>query len=287
MHHKPKTFEEYERGQFDLVLMTCRELSTVLGDFVDEIVIVGGLVPTLIIDQANLSDGVDPHVGTMDIDLGLSVAVYDDQLYQNITDRLRQRGFGPDVNDKGNPTSQRWFVDVHGAKVTVDFLIPAENDDKRKPRRFRNLEKDFAALPTDGLMLAFEDSIEVSLSGPTTRGEMVTDKRMRVCGPGAYIVLKSIAFANGGENKDAYDLFYTIRNFGSGPEDVAKRFLALGSNEYCERAILTLKNDFCGINSVGVRRAAAFLLGETADDDDLNAEIMAYFVGFVASCERR
>ncbi len=44
-----------------------------------------------------------------------------------------------------------------------------------------------------------------------------------MCGPGAYVVLKSLAFRSRGENKDAHDLYYLVRNYGTGIEDVASR----------------------------------------------------------------
>lgn len=286
MQIKPKTIAGYESGQVELVLMTCRYISTILGDFTEETVIVGGLVPSLIIDQANLPDGVEPHAGTMDLDIGLSIAVYDDQLYQNITERLRGAGFHPDKNEKGNPTNQRWQITKAEGKVTIDFLIPATEEDKGKIRRFKNLEKDFAALPTDGLMLAFADYIEILLDGPTIRGEIIENRKIRVCGPGAYIVLKAIAFENRGENKDAYDLFYTIRNYGNGPDDVAERFLALGANENCERALRILRENFLRIDAVGVIRAMKFLRGEDAEDEELQAEVMGFVNRFVENCER-
>ena len=78
MQSKPKNITGYESEQVELVLITCRYVSTILGDFMDEIVIVGGLVPLLIIEQSNLPEGVEPHAGTMDLDIGLSLAVYDD-----------------------------------------------------------------------------------------------------------------------------------------------------------------------------------------------------------------
>lgn len=282
MQSKPKIITGYESDQVELVLMTCRYVSTILGDFMDEIVIVGGLVPSLIIDQSNLPEGVEPHAGTMDLDIGLSLAVYDDQLYQNITERLRGAGFSPDTNEKGNPTNQRWQINNQAGKVTIDFLIPATEEDIGKIRRFKNLEKDFAALPADGLMLAFADFVEVVLNGPTIKGEMVENRKIRVCGPGAFVVLKAIAFENRGENKDAYDLFYTIRNYGAaGPDEVAERFLSLGSNEYCDRAVAVLKENFLKTGHVGARRTAEFLLGVDADDEDLQTEVVGFVGRFV------
>ena len=286
MQSKPKIITGYESEQVELVLMTCRYVSTILGDFMDEIVIVGGLVPSLIIDQSNLPEGVEPHAGTMDLDIGLSLAVYDDQLYQNITERLRGAGFSPDTNEKGNPTNQRWQINNQAGKVTIDFLIPATEEDIGKIRRFKNLEKDFAALLADGLMLAFTDFVEVILNGPTIKGEMVENRKIRVCGPGAFVVLKAIAFENRGENKDAYDLFYMIRNYGAGPDEVAERFLSLGSNEHCDRAVAIVKENFLKIGHVGASRAAEFLLGEDADDEDLQAEVVGFVGRFVDKVSR-
>lgn len=61
MQIKPRTISGYESEQVELVLMTCRYFSTILGDFLDEIVIVGGLVPLLNIDQSDLPEGVEPQ----------------------------------------------------------------------------------------------------------------------------------------------------------------------------------------------------------------------------------
>jgi hypothetical protein len=265
--------------------MTCRYICTILGDFTEDIVIVGGLVPSLLIDQSNLPEGVEPHAGTMDLDIGLSLAVLDDKLYQSITERLRGHGFEPDENEKGNQTSQRWRISAGAGRVTIDFLIPPSDRDDRTAR-IKHIEDDFAALVAEGLMLSFEDFIEVTLSGPTIKGEVIENRRIRVCGPGAYIVLKAFALNNRGEPKDAYDLFYTIRNYGSGPEDVAARFRALGENEHCERALNILKENFLKIDAVGVLRAMKFLLGEDAEDEDVQAEVMGFVSRFVEICEQ-
>ena len=43
-----------------------------LGDLLDEIVVVGGLAPYLLVDQENLPVGMEPHAGTMDLGLILT-----------------------------------------------------------------------------------------------------------------------------------------------------------------------------------------------------------------------
>jgi len=45
---------------------------------------VGGLVPSLLIDQQNLPANVTPHVGTLDLDLGLAFALVGEPRYQEV-----------------------------------------------------------------------------------------------------------------------------------------------------------------------------------------------------------
>jgi hypothetical protein len=94
---------------------------------------------------------------------------------------------------------------------------------------------------------------------------------VKVCGPGAFVVLKALAFTSRGENKDAYDLYYLVRNYGTGPEDVAKQLLSLGEDPQCREAIDIVRRDFLDVRSVGVMRATAFIRGDGILDDDVQA----------------
>jgi hypothetical protein len=57
----------------------------------DELVVVGGLAPSLLIDQEKLPQGVDAHAGTMDLDIGLDLALLDKGRYETLTERLQIR----------------------------------------------------------------------------------------------------------------------------------------------------------------------------------------------------
>jgi len=120
-------------------------------------VVVGGLVPSLLIPDESLPAGEDVHIGTMDLDLGLSLAILDRKRYEDLTQRLHRSGFKPDENEEGNTTLQRWKVRTSsGLNVNVDFLIPPSRDTD-KGGDLRHIEKDFAAVITPGLRLAFQD----------------------------------------------------------------------------------------------------------------------------------
>ena len=68
MTDKPTTAAGYGGGQTELVRATCLCAATKLGDIMDELVVVGGLVPSLLVEQEDLPAGADSHVGTMDLD---------------------------------------------------------------------------------------------------------------------------------------------------------------------------------------------------------------------------
>ncbi|MEW6071301.1 MAG: hypothetical protein AB1726_01730, partial [Planctomycetota bacterium] len=57
---------------------TCLHVATVIGDMTDDIVLVGGLVPSLIVAQGSLPSGAERHVGTMDVDVGLALGLLDE-----------------------------------------------------------------------------------------------------------------------------------------------------------------------------------------------------------------
>lgn len=270
---KPTTRDGYLPEQLEQVRSTCLYVATFLGDLRDDLVVIGGLVPSLIIDQGTLPEGADAHVGTMDLDVGLTVALLDEGRYRELTERLRCAGFEPDANEAGNLTRQRWRLRELPA-LTVDFLIPPSREGDRGGR-LRHIERDFAALIAPGLSLAFQDRIEVHLDGRTILGERAS-RKIWVCGPGAYVVLKALAFDLRGENKDAYDLFYVLRNYGGGPADVAVALRPLRGTPEADEAVAILRRDFTDTDGVGPRRVAAFLAGGV--DESVQGDVVA-FVG--------
>jgi Nucleotidyl transferase AbiEii toxin, Type IV TA system len=274
---KPSRASGYDRGYIHHVRSTCLYVATKLGDLIDDVVVIGGLVPSLLIDQQGMLSSDDLHVGTLDLDVGLALAVFDEQRYAALTERLRQAGFSPDQNDQGQLTRQRWKIDGD-VRVTVDFLIaPSLPGDK--PGTLRNIEKDFAAIIAPGLHLAFADRERIRLKGHTLFGETAT-RDIWVAGPGAFVILKALAFRLRGENKDAYDLFYLLRHLGAGLADIVRRLGPHAHDPVAREALAMLREDFAEIDSVGPRRVAEFLLG--TPDDVLQADARGLVLDFLA-----
>jgi hypothetical protein len=271
MAEKPKHASEYKSEHVELVRATCLYVATKLGDMMEDLIIIGGLVPSLIIDQEALADDLERHVGTMDLDVGLQLALLNEGRYRELSQRLRDADFKMDTNDAGKPTRQRWAI-ANAGTVTVDFLIPPSREGDR-PGRLRDLEADFAAIVAPGLRSAFRDRKRVTLQGTTLFGEQAT-REVWVSDAGAYVVLKALAFDSRGENKDAYDLFYVVRNYGGGVDDVAAKLRPLLDDAEAQRALEILRRDFSTHDAVGPMRVAAFVTG--GKDEALQADVVGF-----------
>lgn len=282
MPEKPRQASDYGGPQADLVRQTCLYFATRFGDFLDQMVVVGGLVPSLLIDQNRVPAGQAVHAGTLDLDVGLSLGLLNEERYRAVTGRLRESEFTPDVNPQGSRTRQRWRA-PGDAGVTVDFLIP-QTDDNVRGGTLQNIEGDFAAVVTPGLELAFSDIEHVQVTGTTILGESVT-RTIPVCGPGAYVVLKALAFSVRGTRKDAYDLDYVLRSYGNGIEDVALRLVRLLPSPHVESALETLRNDFTSHDALGPLAVARFVAGDA--DDDIQADVVGSTLALLAAMDGR
>jgi hypothetical protein len=284
---KPRDRSGYSHEETEQVKSACLTVAVTLGALMDDLCIVGGLVPSLLIDG---QIGPDPdtgdlHPGTNDLDVGLAIGLLNDEQYTEISRRLSQEDFEPDCNEAGNLTPQRWKLANGG--VTVDFLMPPIPGAVRGGR-VHHLEGNFGALITPGLELAFDERQEVSMDGFTLKGE-ATHREIPVCGPGAFTVLKSLAFADRAEPKDAYDMIYVLRRWPKGVRDIANRLAAHATKhrDVVEDALRKLANDFRTPQSIGPRRAAAF---EGNQGDDLTAaaaDAHGYVDDLLRACQER
>jgi hypothetical protein len=121
----------------------------------------------------------------------------------------------------------------------------------------------------------------VTLAGLTIAGEKAS-REIRVCGAGAYVVLKALAFRIRGENKDAYDLFYLLRNYGKGVGDVAELLRPLLADESAQKALAHLREDFLDPDGIGPRRVAEFLYGRP--DPETQADTVGFVRALLDAC---
>ena len=278
MAEKNRTKNDYPKDSIQLVKAGLLFVAVKLGDLLNEIIVVGGVVPSLLIDQAKAQE---PHVGTTDLDLGLSLSVLDEEKYRDISGRLRDAGFKAATKSDGKIVRQTWEMTGKLGRITIDFLIP--RSDKADPKRLlQDLEKDFGAIRTRGLELAFVDRRSVELDGPTIEGDRAK-RTVQVAGLGAMLVLKAFAFDNRGAEKDAYDIYYLLHELGV---DAAVEALnrCLADKDHAtdvKDALALLKRDCSDLDGVGAGSVARFM------NDEANEDLRADVVGAVGAVVRR
>jgi hypothetical protein len=268
MAEKNRTKLDYHQDSTALVKAGLLFVAVKLGDLLDEIVVVGGVVPSLLVDQRTAGQ---QHVGTTDLDLALSLSVLSEEKYRDISGRLRDAGFAPFKKGDGKIVRQTWEVTGKLGRITVDFLIP--RSDKADPKRLlQDLEKDFGAIRTRGLELAFIDRHRVDLDGLTIEGDRAK-RIVQVAGLAAMLVLKAFAFDHRGAEKDAYDAFYLVHELGIdaavgalGPYLQQADFVADITD-----ALAILKRDFSDPDGIGAGSVARFMNEEA--DEDLRADV--------------
>lgn len=290
MTDAPRTAADFGEDDIRALRATGLELAFRLGDHFDELVIVGGVVPTLLAPggepEAPLLLG--PHVGSKDIDLGLSLAILDGRRYEAIAERLAQAGFQPDTSEDGTQVKSRWRHRESELACPVDILIQADPPTSRLGKS-KHLTGALAAMRMPYIGLALANSLEIEMVGETLAGDHAS-RRLRVCGPAAFVALKAHAFRNRGYEKDAYDLYHMIRNYvepggrGEPPADAAAHWRHVRGKPGAKGARRILTEDFASPNHVGPGAVARFLGRE--DDDALRADAFAFVQDFMRLSKR-
>lgn len=254
-----------------------RVLLTLLGDvgpWRERIYLAGGLAPAYLV--GDLPVGTRPHIGTADVDLVLSMAVSDDseEAYRTLQGNLLRAGF--EIREP----SYRWARVVDGATVLVEFLCET---DKVGPGRICRPKgpagSRLGAFNVRGAELVRLDFVEREIEGERLDGGGRSRVTARVAGLAAYTVLKIFAFQDRHQNKDAYDLVFTILNYPEGPSAAGRAIAAsaIAGEPRVTEALRLLEERFEDHEQDGPMAYARFLSepGDEAQGARLRREAVA------------
>lgn len=236
-----------------------------LGPWRERIYLAGGLAPRYIVGQ--LPEGARAHVGTTDVDLVIDLALGDEtpETYRTLQNNLEKAHF-----EQKEP-SFRWARDVDGVTVLVEFLC--ETDEVPAGRIFRpkgeSTGSRLGAFNVRGAHLVRDDFIERDIEGERLDGGGHSKVTVRVANVIPYTVLKIFAFQDRHENKDAYDLVFTLLNYGSGPREAgtANKSSAVAHHSQVDEALILLEERFHDADQDGPNSYASFL-ADLDDDED-------------------
>lgn len=167
------------------------ELVHLLGQYRDEIVLVGGWVPELL-----LGDHVPPHTGSMDIDLALDHKRLQEEGYRTIQELL----LGREYRQGAQPFKFIRQIVVSGATFNVEVdLMAGEYEGTSRGRRHQRVQG-IHARKASRCDLAFESPTEIRVDGqlPGGRRDSVV---VRVASIMPFLVMKGMALAIGSRRR--------------------------------------------------------------------------------------
>jgi hypothetical protein len=236
---KPKHIGGYTSQHVVYCEQTLVTLLHRMGPWKRSVFLVGGLVPRYLFPG-------DDHAGTTDVDLVVSLELMaETEAYRTLEKNLKEMGFERSVED-GRPVHWRWRNPI---TETVTVLVELLCDDRSaKPGSTVSLpgERRLSALNIEGASLAMEDYVEHELRADLFGDGGVAIETVRIASLAAFLVLKAKAYADRGEEKDAYDLVHCLTL--AGPDAAAAQFRALRERsaqpELFAEAEKALRDDF-------------------------------------------
>jgi hypothetical protein len=238
------------------VLMDVLDL---LREYGDSVVVAGGWVPSL-----SPSKGIMPHVGTADVDLILDYRRIPEQAKSTLSDLLLDRGYRPGSDQfkfRRTVNTETGPIDVE-----VDFLTlePEGN----LPGDYYQTIQGVKALKVRGGDLVFEGPITETLEGELPDGSK-TSLIVRMASSVPFLILKSLALFDRRARKDAYDIYYYLKNYPKDLDELAKEFQGFMCHKLVLEGLQRLAMCFSSLNSEGPRFVAEFMETEDAEEREL------------------
>ncbi|MEX1042127.1 MAG: nucleotidyl transferase AbiEii/AbiGii toxin family protein [Pirellulaceae bacterium] len=224
------------------------EVWNVLGAFHNDLVLVGGWVPDLWYPRQG-------HVGSLDVDIAVSLDAIQGSAYLSIHQRLLDAGY------RQSEGTARFGKEVHSREIAVD-LVSGQYQAGGKSRTIRINTLQINTLR--GLDLAFESYRVMELSGRMPDGSRNTVP-LQIVSPAAFLLIKAFALRERRKPKDSYDIAFVLAHHQPSLADLAEQIVPLLSGNLAREGYNILREKFATRDSIGPMDAA--LIGTEMVDD--------------------
>ena len=267
---KPLSANDYDDRTTEAVKSVLIDIGQILGSFQGKFVVVGGAVPWLLLRKTAM-----PHIGTQDIDLCLDAEALGDGEYINLVEALQAQGY--QQRERLGRFQLMRTVPARDTgtdiDIVVDFLMP---HDAEIAKNHPPIIDDFAVLRVAGANLALQFSETVPLDGKMPDGGK-NRVSIDVASIPALLAMKGYAIAGRKKYKDAYDIYYCVRNFPGGLDALVAATSPLLDIETAREGYRLISTKFRNVEDFGPTSVRSFVedsdaLGDrTADQWQLDA----------------
>jgi hypothetical protein len=229
------------------------ELGQVLGAHRDAFVIIGGTVPSLLLPSAG-------HIGSLDVDINLDTEKLADHGYAELVEKLAAAGYERNVEGL-KPFQLRRVVDLKDGgdpvAVIVDLLMPkGAKTVKHRPKLVEGLRVQEA----DGGAIALRSNLKMMIAGTMPDGRR-NEVEMLVASIPALLVMKGYALVQRDKKKDAYDIYFCVRNYADGIDALAAECRKLLEDPVAREGFENIAGKFSAADAFGPQTVRMFLEG--------------------------
>lgn len=211
-------------------------------------VLIGGWVPEMLLATKD-----NPHVGSTDIDIALNHRTLREEGYKTIHELLLSRGY----RQGRQPYIFLRSVKLGGQEIDVQVdLLAGEYEGTGRSHRHQRIQGVFAR-KVRGCDLAFEMASSVTIRGKLPGGgrDSVT---IRVASVVPFLVMKGIALNERLKEKDAYDIYYCLRNYPGGIDGLVEEFRPHIHHGLVREGLEQIAHHFASENHIGPKFVADF-----------------------------
>lgn len=253
-----------------------------LGPWKDSVCLIGGLTPRYLV--AARPPVVPAHAGTLDVDIVIDLQILaDTEAYHTLEDNLKKMGFERAENEIGKKLSWRWQARTeHGALMVLELLADAPDIAGGKVQPLPT-EGTISALNIPHSSIVFDLHQITEIQAELLDGNGVATEKIKHANLVSFTCLKSFAFDQRFERKDAHDLIYCIEHAPEGIDEVAEVFRKERDGKHAtviQASLAILRNRFVQDNNTeGYRKdgpvsVAKFELGEGEEPDEREARAL-------------
>ncbi len=248
----PQSANDYQDRTTEAVKSVLVEIGQILGSFRGKFAIVGGSVPWLLLEDAEME-----HVGTLDVDVSLDAEALQGGEYAELIRELMSHQYEQTADTKDFQL-RRLVPARDGGEdidVRVDFLMPASADIKKNRPKFI---ENFRVQRADGADLAtqFHQFVAIEAEMPDGGHNRV---EIAVCSIPVLLAMKGFAIQNRMKRKDAYDIYFCVRNYPGGIETLAADCQEVLAQLSGRQGYECIRDKFVAIDSYGPTSVKQFV----------------------------
>ena len=233
---------DYGKKEVNACLSVLVELMTILGEFRDDIVLVGGWIPYFLMEKNR-----HEHVGSLDIDIALDFQKISGDTYKTILQLLKSKGY-----EEGKQP----FIFYRTIPIEKDRSIPVEVDlltgeygGTGSSHRTQSIQ-DIKARKARGCDLVFKQNCFLKISANMPDGAL-NEVSIKIATIIPFLVMKGMCIWDRYKEKDAYDIYFTILHYPGGINELIKTFQSFKSNKLVQEGLGKIKAKFKDINAPG------------------------------------